>query len=911
MNLKKCVLLVATILFISGPVFSKGGDSDHGISLEDLRVPDIKFDENQIKYVDKVLPSLEGEYFVKLNSGLTLLVKEIDFSPVVSCRVTIKAGSIFEGKYLGCGISHYLEHIISGGSTELRSETDNNKILKEIGNASNASTSYDHTTFFIDTTTQHWEKAVNLLYSYIAKCKFDESEVQREKNVILQELRMKENEPPDRLWQLFVSTAYQTDPLRYPIIGYEELFKNLKREDLVNYYNERYQPQNVVFSVVGNIDGIKVINELINITKDFLPKQEFSYPLIAENKQISPRWAQQVHPASRLPAMLMGFPTVSIFEKDLYPLDVLAIILGDGRTSRLYKSLKDQKQLVLSVNTLSWTPFTGKGQFIFMLDLDYKNIEPTISAIREEIQTIQNEGVSQKELERAKRKVVAEHIFSNQKTSSISSDMSYCFLINEDPHFSERYIAQIKEVTSDDLKRVAGEYFDFNKKTVAIVKPQETKDTVTTSSQKKRSESEIEKITLPNGVRILLKTSSEYPLVDYKLFLNGGLRFENENESGVSNFMANMITRGTKKRTKQQISELIENIGGALSCSSANNTVSIECSVLSDDVNTGYDVFSDVILNPDFPKDEMEKLRKEILLTLEKLDESWETEIMRFLAKNFYKNHPYRNDILGAKEFVSKADRGDLMNFYDRIFVPENMVIAVFGNFDKDKMIKKLKDTFGNLKSKPLVKPDIKPEFGENLKGDTKIEKISDKYSVSIMIGYKGMSVFDKDKPALDVLDSVISGIGYPSGWLQESLRGNDSSLVYMVHAFPQYGIDGGYFAIMSQTTSENYDKVMGIINKCINKAKTEGITKAELDTGKNICVTMMEMGLETMNRQAYNAALNESIGLGYDYTQKYLEAIKKVTKEDVDNAAKKYFANSLTVTVFPKDYKKSDKSSK
>jgi len=908
MKIKDIVLLIIIFSCVFAHIIHCAEKSQSDISLDSLTAPYIELTEEELNYIDKILPSLEGEYFVRLKSGLTLLVKKIDFSPVVSCRVTIRAGSIYEGKYLASGISHYIEHIVAGGSTELRSEAENSEVLKEIGNASNASTSYDNTAYFIDTTTQHWKTAVEMLYSYITKCKFEESEVNREKNVILQELRMKENDPSDRLWRLFVSTAYQYNPLRFPIIGYEELFNNLKREDLIQYYQKRYQPQNVVFSVVGDIDAIAVIKELINLTKDFVPVDQFEYSISEEKQQVSPRWVEQVHPASRLPAVLMGFPSVSVFDDDLYPLDVLAIILGDGRTSRLYKSLKDEKQIVLSVNTLSWTPFNDRGLFIFMLDLDYKNIKPALSVIEQELQKISADGVTIEELDRAKRKVVSQHIFSNQKTSSISSDISYSYLITEDPHFSERYISSIKKVTPEDIKRVAKKYFDFNKNTVAIVKPPETKSVSQTKKETEKTESAIEKVILPNGIRILFKTSSDYPLVDYKLFLNGGLRFEKENETGLSNFMTNMLSRGTKNRTKQNISELIENIGGELSCRSANNTVSIECSVLKDDADIGFDVFSDVARNPAFPENELEKLRKETLINIDKLNESWETELMRFFAVNFYKNHPYKNDILGTKETVSSFSRKNLIDFYDRIFIPENMVIAVFGNFNKDNMLEKLQAAFGNnMNSKKLLQPHIKPEFGIDLQGNNEVTKSSDKYSVSLMLGFRGMSISDDDKPAMDILDSVISGIGYPSGWLQESLRGNDASLVYMVHAFPQYGIDGGYFAVMSQTTPDNYDKVINIIRQCITKAQTEGITETELKMGKNICITMATMGLETMNSQAYSAALNETIGLGYDYNLKYPDKLQKVTLKEVNSIAKKYFKDSLLTVVFPKDYKKTE----
>ncbi len=903
MKIFRSVLLVAFVCLSVSCCFSEETDS----LPSRLSVPKIDLTKEEIDQIDHIIPSFEGEYFVVLKTGLALLVKETD-SPAVSCKVKVNTGSIYEEEFLGCGISHYLEHVVSGGTTSTRSEEENEKIESNLGGAANASTSYDITNYFINTTPDHWYDAVSLLFSFVSDCQFSQKEISREKPVILQEFKLGENSPDKQHWQLFVNTVYRECPVKYPIIGKKSMFVKLTRDDLVKYYKKKYQPGNMVISVVGGIDGLEVLSYLINMTKDFKPENEFSVPIKQEPEQITPRWVEKIHPASKLAIMKIGFPTVSLMEPDLYPLDVLASIMGRGRTSRLYRSLRDENQLVLSCSSFNWTPAYCRGVFAVSANLDYKNVKAVEKIVWDEINKIKTDGVTQEELDRVKRKMISSHIFGNQKVYAISDNLAYSYLSTGDPHFDDKYVEQIKKVTLDDVKRVAEKYFLPNKESVAIIKPPE-KQTDVKSEQKKESKkhSPIE-MELSNGMKLILKTSDDYPIVDFRLFLRGGLRYEDNDKNGISRFMARMLTNGTKTKSKLEISKSIEDIGGSLSSSSGANSVNVNCSVLAEDAYVGLNLLADVALNPSFPEEEIEKLRRETLLSISKLDESWQSELIRYFNKNYFVYHPYKNDVIGNKEAIESLKKSDIEDFYHKIFVPENMVLAVYGKYDFDEMIEKIRNIFERIPSGSLIEPELPVEVGQNLQGNMSISKVSDKYSASIFLGFPGMTIYDQDKPAMDVLDGILSGINYPGGRLQEQLRGNDKSLVYLVHAFSRPGIDGGYFAIMSQTTMENYDEVISVIRRNIDEITSSLVSDEELDTAKNMCITMHKLGRETYASQAYSDAVNEIVGLGYDYGQKYPSQIEKVTKDDVLRVAKKYFKNSLLVTVYPEGYSPSDK---
>ena len=176
------------------------------------------------------------------------------------------------------------------------------------------------------------------------------------------------------------------------------------------------------------------------------------------------------------------------------------------------------------------------------------------------------------------------------------------------------------------------------------------------------------------------------------------------------------------------------------------------------------------------------------------------------------------------------------------------------------------------------------------------------KTSAAILVGYNGLTIRDKDSPVVDVLDAVISGIGYPSGWLHDALRGGDRSLVYYVHAYPAFGMDGGYFGVMVQTTSDNYDAVLEIILEKTALIRTKEVNEQTLRRAKDMCITMHELGLETIAAQASSVALNEILGLGTDYDSKYPALIEKVTPADVLRVARKLLSHHLIVATKPLD---------
>ena len=852
--------------------------------------------------VQRTLSSKPGDCFVVLNNGLTVLIRSQAESDVVSSQVFVRAGSVYEGKYLTAGISHYLEHVLSGGSTRSFTETEAKERLERIGGATNASTSFDRTNYYINTSTVHWKEALDLLLSYVSESTLDPQQVLREKAVIQQEIKMGENEPGNQLWKLYMKTAYRTSPARIPVIGYEEVFVKLDRDALEDYYHQRYQPENIVLVVVGKVVPSEVLEFIAQKTRDFNRSADAPLLVPAEPEQVSPRWEEKGLPLARLTQAMLGFPSVTLYNKDLYALDVLALLLGEGETSRLSFRLKDKENKVLSVDASNWTPSFVQGQFMISLTLDPQHWPGILGSIEEEINRLKKDLVAPEELEKAKKLVLAQHIFGKESVSAQASSLASSYFETGDPYFDEYYVEGIRKVSREDIREVAKRYLLMNRSNVAVIKPEASKETVArmeTTSAGTATTSAVAVQELKDGLKVLLKSDASLPLVTIQLYGLGGLLLEDLQQPGLSAFTASLVTAGTKTRSKRQIAQTIEGIGGSIESRADNNTYHISIKVLKEDLGVALDVLADILQNAQFPQDEIEKRRTETLLAIKKLDESWQFEVMRLFKQNYFQRSTYKNDRLGTPESVQSFSRNDVLAFYRRMLNPHHSVLAIYGDLDDKKTIETLQKKLASWRMPP-VRLAEQPDETRPLKADRTFEKKNDKTSCALFIGTDGMSISDPQRPVLDVLDAVLSGTGYPGGRLFEALRGGKEDLVYVVGAFPFYGVRAGYFGVITQTTMLNLDKVQEIILSNLKRLAEEPVPAQELQNAKDMMRTMHQLGLETLDAQARSAAVNEVLGLGWNYDQKYVPLIEAVTADQVQNVARELFSKTLIARTLP-----------
>ncbi|RYG74359.1 insulinase family protein, partial [bacterium] len=393
-------------------------------------------------------------------------------------------------------------------------------------------------------------------------------------------------------------------------------------------------------------------------------------------------------------------------------------------------------------------------------------------------------------------------------------------------------------------------------------------------------------VTLPNGVQLILNPNSSAPTVSIVAMGTGGTRLENENELGISNVAAQLLTRGTQKRTEEQIAQLVDDLGGELSGFSGNNAWGVESSWLAGDWKRGLNLVAESVLQPIFPAPELSKVKTQTLDALGSQDDDPMTSASLLLRKTFYGKHPYGRNPLGTEAAVKSLTREQLVGYWRRSLQPKNTVIAVSGRFDSVQMERSARALFGSfagtgsaIKAPGEVTPP--PSF-------TRVEKNKPGIAQAVLwYGFPSVNVKNEDRFPLDVLDAALSGAGLPGGRLHERLR-NDQ-LVYVVHAYDSPSVDGGMFVIYAATGKENRTKVRTIIEEEINKVRQADITPEELERAKSMMIAAHAIDLQTNDAQARDLASDALFGLGIQQSSEYAAKINAVTLADVRRVANQY----------------------
>ncbi len=843
---------------------------------------------------------------VLFENGLVLLASENRAAPVIATRVFVKIGSIYEGDMLGTGVSHYFEHIISGGSTRVRTEAESKDLLQSIGNNSNAYTSRDLTVYFINTEARHFGTAADLLGDYMVNNVIAPEEFARERGVIIQEIRKNQDNPQRRLFHLMSSTMFPDHPAGQPVIGHLPLFKEVTREQVERFYRRYYVANNTVVVTVGDVPVDKQIETIARTFVGFQRGTPNHPQMPSVPRQMSARWAEERTPMVAKTFLAMGHHTVSLDHPDLFALDVAADILGSGRTSRLYQALRAQG-IVLNVYAYSHTPVYNAGVFGIGAVLDDEKAPQALTAIVQEINRMKTEPVSPEELRRAIRNKVTSEAFRNETVEDQSSDIGYTYLHAGDPNFTDVYLEGIRSVTVEDVQRVVRQYLTDANRTVALVRPERKEaagdaedGAAPQASDQAPADAEdaadkapagaVELVRLDNGVRVLFSHDPNVRSVLVQATFRGGVLAENAQNRGVSRLMATLLLRGTEDRDAQTFHGDVENLGARIYSDSGNNSWYAGLKLLPEDLETGLETLAEVVFRPRFAEEDLKRERGLQLMAIKGIDDSWEEEAQHFFRKKYFAGHPYAHEAIGTPETVAALDRKAVAAFHRSTLLPGECVVAIFGNVERDAAITVAKRLFGDFPVRGDAAAVGVPEGPESTPTGVAVKENA-KSQVVLMWGYPGLPFGAEDIPALTVLDAVLSGYGYPSGRLHEALRG-EADLVYFVHAWNWAGLGTGVFQIMTQTAPENVEKVRSAVLKQVADLRTNPVSAEELDRARESVVISDALGNQSPRSRALRATYDELYGMGFDYHDAFAERIRAVTAEDVLRIAKKVFAS-------------------
>jgi len=827
-----------------------------------------------------------------MDNGLKVILEENKTAPVVALQIWVKIGSADE-RDEEAGMCHFIEHMLFKG-TEKRKVREAAREIESLGGTINAYTSYDQTVYHITLASRYAETGLDILSDAIQHSTFDPLEFEREREVILEEIRRGEDDPSRRLFKQTMAILYRQHPYRRPVIGYEKTIRSTQRDKMVSFFKKWYAPNHMVLIAVGDFDSREMEKKVREIFKHFKPSSE------RLTQRVEEPVSMEVRPVIsygnfKETYLQIALPISSARHEDTPALDALSQVLGGGEPSRLVQKIKLERGLVHSIYASSYTP-KDPGLFIIGATLPAENIERTIEAILEEVNRLRTEGVTAEELHRVKVNIESNLIYGRQTVQGQAGKIGFYEVTAGDVQFEKEYMRRVALLQNEDIQKVLTKYFNGHPLSISILAPDEKTEFFKNLSLKSivekggldgtpgEKKSSIFKSVLDNGIRLIVKENPFLPIVTIQVSFLGGVRFEEEPQNGINHFMAVMVTKGTRNQSSLEIAKKVERMAGSLNGFSGYNSFGLTFTFLSEHFEEAFNLLTEVIRQPSFDKEEMERRRRLILASIQQQEDELARLVFKLFRKTLYEKHPYRMDTLGTLDSIQRLTQKDLKEYYQRMVTPENMVLTVVGDVDQKQVVLAIKKGLGDFKREPLLTPSISQEPLLQKKRQVEMHKV--KEQAHFVLGFLGVSFHHPDSYALTVLGAALSGQG---GRLFRELRDKES-LAYALNFMAQPNLDPGFIGVYMGTHPNKLETAIEAVLRELKKVRDEGLTEEEVDRAKKYLIGNFEIGLQTNGAQASQMSLDELYGLGFDHYQKYPQEIQKVTQEDVNRVAKKYF---------------------
>ncbi len=833
-------------------------------------------------------------HFRTLDNGLTIIVKEDHSAPVVCAQAWCRAGSIDEGKWLGAGLSHILEHMLFKGTTE-RPPGRIDQEVQEAGGYMNAYTSFDRTVYWINVPNTGAKIAVDILCDIMQHANLPEAELAKEMDVIRREMDMGYDDPGRRSSRRLFETAFTRSPYRYTIIGYPDIFNRITREDLIAYYREKYAPNNIFFVVAGDIQAAEVIAQVCSAFANAKAQPLPPSVLPEEPRQVAPRTLREETPVE-LGHLHLSWHVPDIRHPDLPALDLLGAILGGGRSSRLFQTVRERLALATSVD--AWVYCPGSiGLFGLSAVMEANKFQETRDAMHCEVRRVQTEPVSPEELTKAVKQFTAGSLASRKTMQGQAQDLGANWMSVGDLNFSERYLQAVRKLTPADLLRVAQRYLLMEACTEYALLPEGStkaeKEAATVST-----ETPIQKYVLPNGLTLLLKEDRRLPFVELRLAMKGGVLAETVQNSGLTCLMAKMLLQGTNRRTASQIVTEIESVGGHIETYAGNNSLGVNLEVLQSDFGLALDVLADVVLCPSFPDEPLAREKQIQLSSIKAQRDQLLQCASRLLRRALFGNHAYGLDPLGEEETVSAFTSAQTRRFWMKLVRPSNAVLAVYGDIHSTEALAAVQAQLGKWCSSSEIDFDL-PGLRTDLvipaacPGPRRISETRDKKQAVLLVGFPGVCLGSPDRFALELIQEACSDLGSRLFLrIREKL-----GLAYYVGAQNFTGLRPGFFTFYAGTSPDKADLVEVELLAEAAKLAQEGLTPAELQRAKAKLIGQKKIARQDLGSYAQSTSLDELYGVGYANSDGEDAKFEAVTLEEIRDVAGRYLRSEAAVT--------------
>jgi zinc protease len=821
-----------------------------------------------------------------LPNGLTLVHRTDFSSEVVSVQVWVKTGSIHEDQLIGSGLSHYLEHMLFKG-TERRSGKAISREVHAMGASINAYTTFDRTVYYIDGPSSAFEEIVDVLADLVLHSTLPDNEVESERDVILREIDMGLDDPDRKLMQALFCTAFQAHPYREPVIGHRELFQKVSADELRAYYGARYVPNNMVVSVVGAVAPahcVASVEETFGSVERgrLAPVQIQTEPVQLAGRREDMRGDYNVCRGA------IGYKVPHLSHPDSPKLDALAHALGGGESSLLWDRLRNKQHLVHYIDCRNWNP-GASGLFSISYVCDPGRSAEVEVGIEQIVTEVVESGFACDVVDKACRQALSSEINGRKTMSGQASRLGVGEVVIGDIHYGRRYLKRLQSIGHEELQEVAARYLTDANRSAVTLGPASAGEGAKDGLEERLSLAPFERIEYESGARLLLQKDSRLPKVHLRFVFRGGPIYEPTHQRGVSALMAELLTKDTRKRSAEEISEWIEGVGGSFNATVGNNTINLSVELLPVDLKRGIELIGDAFTCPSFEADTFETEREAQIAGLKEEDDEILDYGFRLLREKFFGEHPYRAGADGEVDDLAQLTADDVRSHFQDVIRASNCVVSVCGDFDRDALLADLEPLLtGGLAASPF---EAKEYVFEGPKAINEVIQV-DREQMVVLQAYPDVGILDEDFVVAEVLNELFSGM---SSRLFERVR-EDQGMAYYVGSSRVIGLNEGMFVFYAGTHPSQGDSVVREIEAEVRRVSEGGVTEEELARCRTRLKAARPMGRQTIGARAMHAALQLTYGLPLDDDAEHARKLDQIDAEQLARFAKKFFVDAKRV---------------
>lgn len=857
----------------------------------------------------------------QLDNGLHVILQESHLTPVVAFQAWVGVGSADEPEELA-GIAHVFEHMLFKG-TARRGVGQIAHEVESSGGEINAWTSFDETVYHLVMSSRYFDTGLDIITDALRNSSFDPAELERELKVVREEVKQGEDAPSRVATQQLFARAYAKHPYRRPVIGYARTVERFTREELLRFFHEHYVASNITLVVVGDFDTPMARRQIEALWGDaprgapvrLVPRPE--EPTQTEPQAIAGRGdVRELH-------LSIAFHVPGLVHTDASALDVGAILLGQGDSSRLVREVRRNRQLVTDAYAYAYSP-RDPGLLVVGATLPPGQLDTAFDALLDEILRLGREEVTPEELDKAKAIVESDAVYQKETVQGMARKLGFYRAVAGSLEHEADFQRQVRDLGPRQLREALARYLRPENATVALLGPAQSVPSGGEAQVEghliarlraawERAEQrwgaapvvadDVVREVLPSGTRVVVYRDTSVPLVAIRAVWEGGLRAEDERTNGVTSLLAGLITRGTRTRSADALAHEVESMAGSIGGFSGRNSFGLRAEVMARHWERGLDILLDCMLNPLLSEEELDKERRQVLEELHTQEDSISSVTFRMFAQALYPRHPYRLDPLGTPESVGGLTRAQLVDYYRRHFPPSRMTLAIVGDVDPAAVLARLRAALGTTPAEaeahvngtvpavPRPRGVVAP-LQEPPREARRVEKFLNKQQAHLVIGFPGTTIKSPDRFALEVLATILSGQG---GRLFVELR-DKRGLAYRVSAFSIEGLDPGYFAVYIATSPTNLEVAQAAIRDELNKVMDHLVGAGELERAKRYLAGVHDISLQRRSALASAISFNECYGLGWDEYRRYSGAILGVTAEEVRRVAREYLAPERAV---------------